>query len=130
MRYEILLVAMLGLLVYRLGKNFFYDSWLAAHPVAVYGVDFYLAAGFWLAAWCVLLYWSFSSRLRRGLHREIDQLARGWNSPRSAACLFARLDEDCRRADRFRRELDELRQHVGELRRRLALPDQRLGHRK
>ena len=28
-RYEILLLAMLGLLLYRLGKNFFYDSWLA-----------------------------------------------------------------------------------------------------
>jgi hypothetical protein len=93
-------------------------------------VDFYLAAGFWLAAWCVLLYWSFSSRLRRGLRREIDQLARVWNALRSAACLFARLDEDCRGVERFRRALDELREHVGELRRRLALPDQRLGHRK
>ena len=129
-RYEILLVAMLGMLAYRLGKNFFYDSWFAPHPVAVYGLDFYLSAGFWLSAWCLLLYWSFTSRLRRGLRREIDQLAQAWNVPQSAASLFARLDDDCRRVERFRRELDQLRDHVAELRRRLALPDQRLGHRR
>ncbi len=129
-RYEILLVAMLGLLVYRLGKNFFYDSWFAAQGVPVYGLDFYLAAGFWLSAWCLLLYWSFTSRLRRGLGREIDQLARAWNAPQSTACLFARLDDDCRRVERFRGELDQLRGHVAGLRRRLALPDERLGHRR
>ena len=30
--YELLLLAMLGAALFRLGKNFFYDSWLAEHP--------------------------------------------------------------------------------------------------
>jgi hypothetical protein len=129
-RYELLLLAMLGLLFYRLGKNFFYDSWFAPQPVAVYGLDFYLSAGFWLALWCLLLYWSFSSRLRRGLRREIDQLAETWNAPQSTMWLFAQLEDECRRVEFFRRELEQLRQYVAELRRRLALPDERLGHRR
>ena len=47
-RYELLLAAMLGLLLYRLGKNFFYDSWLAEPPSPVFGLEFYVSAGFWL----------------------------------------------------------------------------------
>jgi hypothetical protein len=127
-RYEILLLAMLGLLIYRLGKNFFYDSWLAAHPVAVFGIDFYLSAGLWLALWCLLLYWSFSSRLRRGLRREIEQFAQACRAPQSAAGLFARLEEDCLGVERFRQELGLVRQYVADLRRRLALPEEQLGH--
>ena len=66
-RYELLLAAMLGLLLYRLGKNFFYDSWLAPHPAPVYGLEFYVSAAFWLALWCFVLLWAFCRRLRRGL---------------------------------------------------------------
>ena len=77
-RYEILLLAMLGLLLYRLGKNFFYDSWLAEHPTQVHGIDFYLSAGFWLVLWCLVLLWSFCSRLRRGLRGAVTELAAGW----------------------------------------------------
>ena len=68
---------MLGLLLYRLGKSFFYDSWLAKTPradVYVYGLDFYVSAGFWLLLWCLVLLWFFTGRLRRGLRRQIDQL--------------------------------------------------------
>lgn len=126
-RYELLLLAMLGLLVYRLGKNFFYDSWLAAHPLTVFGLDFYVSAAFWLVLWCLLLFWAFSLRLRRGLRREIDRVAAGWQA-RPAAAVFAALEEDCRRAARYREDLRLLEQHVAELRQRLALPDERLGH--
>ena len=76
-RYEILLAAMLGLLLYRLGKNFFYDSWLAEHPAPVFGLDFYVSAGFWLVLWCLLLLWAFCSRLRRGLRGETRPARRG-----------------------------------------------------
>ena len=70
--YELLLLAMLGFLGFRLAKNFFYDTWLGVQP---YGLDFYVQSAFWLLAWCLLLYWMFAARLRRGLRREIDQLA-------------------------------------------------------
>jgi hypothetical protein len=119
-RYEILLAAMLGLLLYRLAKNFFYDSWLANPRVPVYGIDFYLSAGFWLVLWCLLLLWAFCSRLRRGLRGAIAQLAAGWQDASSAAGLFAGVEANCRRAEQFGRELDSLSQAVASLRRQLA----------
>jgi len=125
-RYELLLLAMLGFLVYRLGKNFFYDSWLAPRPVPVFGLEFYVSAGFWLVLWCLLLFWAFSLRLRRGLRREIDRVASGWQA-RPAAAVFAALEENCRKVERYRDDLRLIEQHVAELRQRLALPDERLG---
>jgi len=118
-RYELLLAVMLGLLLYRLAKNFFYDSWLAEQPAPVFGLEFYLSAAFWLLLWCLLLMWAFCSRLRRGLRGEIDRLAEGWCDQASAAGVFARLETDCRRIEQFRQELDGIRQHVDSLRRQL-----------
>jgi hypothetical protein len=119
-RYELLLLAMLGLLLYRLGKNFFYDSWLAEHPTPVHGLDFYVSAGFWLVLWCLVLLWSFCSRLRRGLRGAITELATGWQQSASAAGLFAHIETDCRRAERYRQDLDVLRQEVASLHQQLA----------
>jgi hypothetical protein len=128
--YELLLVAMLGFLFFRPAKNFFYDSWLADSPVKLYGLDFYLLSAFWLVIWCCLLIWAFTGRLRRGLRKEIHALAEGWNNPKPAEGIFARLESECVRVRRFRDELERLKQHVAALRRRLALPDQDLGRRR
>jgi hypothetical protein len=119
-RYELLLLAMLGALLYRLGKNFFYDSWLAPKPGPVYGVDFYVSAGFWLLLWCLVLLWAFTSRLRSGLRGEMAQLAAAWDAPDSAAGLFAQLESDCRRVEHFRQELLAIRGQVDRLRRQVA----------
>ncbi len=119
-RYELLLAVMLGLLLYRLGKNFFYDSWLAPHPSPVYGLEFYVSAGFWLALWCFVLLWAFCRRLRRGLRAEIDRLAAGWQDASVAAGIFARLEADCRRVEHFRGDLDAMRREVDQLRRQVA----------
>jgi hypothetical protein len=119
-RYEILLLAMLGMLLYRLGKNFFYDSWLAKPPAPVYGLEFYVSAGFWLTLWCLLLLWAFCSRLRRGLRGQLDRLATGWQDASSAAGIFARVETDCRCVEQFRQELDAIRQEVEKLRRQMA----------
>ena len=99
----------------RLGR-----SWLAAKPVPVYGLEFYLSASFWLLLWCLLLLWAFCGRLRRGLRGQIDQLATGWQNASSAAGIFAHVEADCRRVEHFRRELDALRQEVEGLQRQLA----------
>ena len=119
-RYEILLAIMLGLLLYRLGKNFFYDSWLAEKPGPMYGLDFYVSAGFWLLLWCLLLLWGFCSRLRGGLRGEITQLAAGWDDASAAAGLFAGVEGECRHVERFRQELDGIRQEVTRLQRQVA----------
>ena len=125
-RYELLLMAMLGLLLYYLGKNFFYDSLL--HGAPALGLDAYLVAGFWLALWCVLLILAFTRRLRAGLGRQLDQLAEDWTAPRSAARLFAQLDTHCRQVEQFREDLDGLGNQVTHLRRHLAEPGDLLGH--
>ena len=127
-RYELLLLAMVGLLLFRLGKNFFWDSWLAPNPAPVFGLDFYLSATFWLVLWCLILLWAFTHRLRRGLRREIAELAQTWTSADTAAGVFAQLESDCENIERFRQELVLLQQEVVGLEKRLATPQEVLGH--
>jgi len=127
-RYELLLGGMIGYLLYRPAKNFFYDSWLDSGTRPL-GLDFYLLSLFWLLVWCGLLMWSFNSRLRRGLRREIDKLAEGWTGPEPASGIFARLEEECRRVGRYRQELQRLQQHVAALRNRVIAPEEPLGFR-
>jgi hypothetical protein len=129
-RYELLLLAALGLLLFRLGKNFFYDSWIGPHPVAAHGVDFYLVAAFWMGLWCLALLWAFTSRLRRGLRRHVGGLAEDLSDEQSAAGAFALLESDCRRAAQFRQDLEQLQRHVSALQARLTLPDELLSRRK
>ena len=127
-RYELLLGGMIGYLLYRPARNFFYDSWFDPQSRPL-GLDFYLLSLFWLFVWGGLLMWGFSSRLRRGLRSEIDKLAEGWAGPQPAAGVFARLEEECRRVQRFRDELRRLQEHVGALRSRVTAPDEPLGSR-
>jgi len=129
-RYEFLFGAMLVVLVYRAGYNFFYASWFADPPQAIYGLDFYLAAVFWLVLWCVLLVWAFTSRLRRGLRQEIDQLAAQWSRSPAVSGLFAQLAAECDQIERFSERLESLKQQAAAVRRRLAAPDDSLGHRR
>lgn len=130
-RYEAALLTLLGLILYRLAKNFFWDSWLAPQPAhTVFGLEFYGAAAFWLLLWCIVLFWAFSMKLRRGLRHEIGQLALGWAGARPALGVFAHLENQCRRARQFRKDLEMLRQHVAELRDRMMLPEGQLGHRR
>jgi len=125
LRYELLLLAMLGVLFYRLAKNFFWDSWLAAEftqvaAAEIYGVEFYLVALFWLALWCVLLLWMFTLRLRRGMRREVGGLAAGWTEAEAdderAEPMFGALDQTCAAAAHFRADVERLRGEVDRLR--------------
>jgi len=134
MRYELLLLVVLVALVYRFGKNFFYDSWLApelgltAAPQPVLGIDFFIAAGLCLVLWCGLLLWAFTSRLRRGLSAEVNQLVEQWNTPKLVGGFFAGLERQCRSIHTYRSELERLENRVTDLKTRLAQPEL-LGHR-
>jgi hypothetical protein len=133
-RYELLLGLMLVLLAYRFGRNFFYDSWLApqlglapsAEPLL--GVDFFLGAGLCLLAWCGVLLWFFSSRLRRGLTAGLAALQQQWANPAVTAELFGGLDDRCRQIRNWRARLQRLEGRVESLRRRVTGPEA-LGHR-
>jgi hypothetical protein len=134
-RYEFGLAVLLLLLLYRFGRNFFFDSWLAVElnlrPAAapVLGTDFFIGAAFTLILWCGVLLWAFSTRLKRGVRDEIEQLAARWNNARVMSAVFADLESECRQAHEFRRELELLESRVAQLQHRLASPDARLGHR-
>ena len=130
-RYELLLGAMLGVLIYRSGKNFFWDSWLAPNPQpsAVYGSDFYLASGLWLAAWCALLLWAFTNRLRRGLNSQIVRLAHEWTTATPTVSFFSHYEHQCRAARRFRQELTRLESILSGTQAKIVAPSERLGHR-
>lgn len=135
LRYELAFVALLVVLLYRFGRNFFYDSWLAVElglrqqVVPVLGTDFFIGAAFTLVLWCAFLIWLFSTRLRTGVRGEIEQLASRWNNARLMATVFADLENDCRAIHEYRRELERLENRVAHLQHRLATPDSRLGHR-
>ena len=129
MRYELLLGAMLVVLLYRCGKNFFWDSWLAPDPQAVYGTDFYIASALWLTAWCALLLWAFTSRLRRGLGSQIAGLANEWRAAPPGVGLFGHYEHECRSVRRFRQELTRLESLLSATQSKIAAPSQRLGHR-
>jgi hypothetical protein len=114
--YETLLLAMIGFLLFRLGKNFFYDSWWKSSGQSpTWGVESYFASAFWLVLWCFLLLWLFTRRLRAGLKQSIDRLAATWTGATAAAGLFAQLEDDCHRALDFRRELALLEGDVEKL---------------
>jgi len=118
--YEILLLAMLGFLLFRLGKNFFYDSWASSAPI--WGVESYFTSAFWLGLWCFLLLWLFTRRLRGGLKQAVDRLAETWTGSTAASGVFAELEDDCRRAIEFRRDLELLQGDVERLRKAAVGP--------
>ncbi|MES1213752.1 MAG: hypothetical protein ABUL64_04120, partial [Singulisphaera sp.] len=132
--YEVLFSVMCAALLYRFAKNFFYDSWLgpelgftaAAQPVL--GTDFFLGAALVLVAWSGMLLWSFTSRLRRGLTAEINDVAQAWSSPKLTAGFFADVSRQCRSIHAWHDELTRLSSRVSDLQARLAGPEL-LGHR-
>ena len=92
------------------------------------GTDFFLGAGLVLTAWSALLLWLFTSRLRRGLSAEIDNVAQAWSSPKLTAGFFADVSRQCREIHLWHDELVRLHSRVTDLQARLAGPEL-LGHR-
>lgn len=128
-RYELLLVGMLGLLLFRLGWNFFYSSWWAPQPEPLYDLKIFVHALFWFFLWCVVLLWFFTGRLRRGLKSEIVRLAEQWSTPAATGALFSGLEGQCRAIRQYDADLRRLEQEVADIQRRLETPQPRLGHR-
>jgi hypothetical protein len=125
--YELALLAMIAAVLYRLGKNYFYDTWLGpeffgAAPAPVHGMDFFVQSGFWLLVWCLLLLWLFTARLRRGLGGAIDELAARWTREPSLAGLFAGTQQQCRAARQFADECHVLQAKLAETRRQVETP--------
>lgn len=106
--YEICWGAYLAFILYRVGKNFFYDSWLADAPLLA--SEFYIPAALFLVLWAGLLIMSFTRRLRRGLEQEVYTLAGDLVQTQLASGLFPDVESACRSA---RTAIDELRSLKG-----------------
>jgi hypothetical protein len=97
--YELALGGLLVYLMGRLGWNFFYESW--NQPERIFGMEFFVAAGFWLLVWCIVLVGIFTFRLRRGLSSQLAGLTETWCTAQNVGALFDRTMRACRDAEGF-----------------------------
>jgi len=127
--FEILWLALLIPLLLRMGKNFFWDSWFASNPVPVYGLEFFVAAAFWLFVWASVLVWLLASRMRRELSADVSNMAGAWSGDESVVTLFEPIEAQIRRIVDCRHGLDHLEGRIVDLKSRLARDEPRVGRR-
>ena len=124
--YETLLLSFIGFVLYRVLKSFFYDSMFAEdlrHDPYLSGA-FYINAGVIFVLWSMLLVMMFTRRLRRGLQRQVDQLAADLARQRISQGLFPAWEEACRDIHLHCETLDVLAENTSSVRERIATPAQ------
>lgn len=109
-RYELTFAILPLFLLYRAGKNFFYDSFWLGKPHLE--TSFYIPALLFLLLWAGLLVMSFTARLRSGLTDRIDNLARELASVKMGAGLFPEIEHQCLE---FFRERDRLESFLNKI---------------
>ena len=116
--YELLFLAYLGFVLYRVGRNFFLDSFLSEKSLL--STDFYIPAAIFWVLWSGVLLIFFLRRLRRGLHQEIQGLAAQLVDVRLSGGLFPQLEQACRQARQQSQELSQLHESVERVRATVA----------
>lgn len=112
--YEALFGAYLVFVLWRVGKNFFWDSFLhpaldaSAPHAALLPSEFYISAAVFFVLWSGLLVIAFARRLRRGLDRKVGELADGLAAKRFSGGLFPDVEAACRRVEEQVVRLDAL----------------------
>jgi len=86
---ELLFMALLGFVVFRLGWNFFYEHTWLSKPLL--GLDYLVYATLWILVWGFLLRWFLAARLQRGLQREIAALVANLDCGGIVGLLFEDL---------------------------------------
>lgn len=114
--YELSFLAYVGFVLYRVGRNFFYDSFF--HDAPLFAVDFYVSAGLFFVLWSGLLVMAYTQRLRRGLKSEIEGLANELASSQFSGGLYPHLEQCCRTVRMQRERLDAIGATTDDLRRR------------
>lgn len=113
--YELLLLSFVGFVLYRAGRNFFWDT-VFDPTVKVLPMDFYVSAGLFFLLWSVILVMSFSRRLKRGLQAEISGLASEMAEQKLTGGLFPQLERVLESIRRDRQRLDEMNATCQQLR--------------
>ena len=112
--YDTLFLIYPVFLLYRIGRNFFWDSFIKSQGIL--SADFYLPAGVFLLLWCGLFLMFFIRRLRRGLKQEVKKLVERMISRKLNNDLFPTLKEQCQLAKTAIQELIELEEDCNALR--------------
>jgi hypothetical protein len=115
MWYEILLLAFIGFVLFRAGRNFFWDT-VVDPLVKVLPMDFYVSAGLFFVLWSVILVMSFCRRLKRGLNSEISTMADEMAQQKLTGGLFPDLESAIDDVHRDRRRLEEMSSTCQQLR--------------
>ncbi len=116
--YETLFIGYLLFVLYRVGRNFFYESFMLEKPLL--SSDFYLAAGLFLILWSGALLISFTRRLRRGMQGEVQKLVAGMVERHLDSGLFPALEREIQRTQRWNRDAEKLLVEVSTLRDEIA----------
>lgn len=117
--YELLLLSFVGFVLYRAGRNFFWDT-VTDPAVKILSMDFYVSAGLFFLLWSVVLVMSFSRRLKRGLQSEISAMASEMAEQKLTGGLFPELERVLESIHRDRRRLDEMSATCRQLRNDVA----------
>jgi len=116
--YETALTVLLGFLLYRIGRNFFYDTLIQDGKFLP--LEFYLPATALSVLWAAVLVMAFTRRLRRGLRQAIAGLAERVARHRVAGGPFVSLETACGDVGRSREQLQLLCERVAGLKTTLA----------
>jgi len=116
--YETLFLSLIVYALVRIGKNFFYDSFLDERNILA--IDFYVTAGVIFLIWSGLLVMLFTRKLKRGLEDEINQLSDELAQAKLAHGLFPHLEQACQQAHALQHSLERMGGETRQLRNEIA----------
>ena len=125
--YEIVFAVLPLFLLYRVGKNFFYDTFIFDRPYL--DTTFYIPAAIILVLSAGTLVMSFDRRLRRGLRQRVESLAEELAKLTIGESLFPDIEEQVRVFSREQAKVDTCLKSISSIRNRF-LNASELGSRK
>jgi len=116
--YETLFLSLVVYALVRIGKNFFYDSFLDEQNILA--IDFYVTAGVIFLIWTGFLVMMFTRKLKRGLEQEINQLSDDLANAKLSHGLFPHLEQACQQVHTQQHSLERMGGEVHQMRNDLA----------
>ncbi len=113
--FDVLFMGYIAYVLFRVGKNFFYETQFVDPPARYLSTDFYIPAALFFVLWTLLLIGLFTRRLRRGLSNEIRKLATDLVDIRLEHGLFPELEWTCKDATQRIQDLEHFESRLASL---------------